>query len=509
MNRVYKKKLLNAALIVGVMSTSTVLSFVFRALQFHESNIIMTYLIGVLMVAYFIEGYASSTIASVMGVLLFNYFFTEPYYSLTAYRQDYPITFVFMFIAGTLTSTLTIKVKQEARISYQRERRTYLLFHMSQRLLRANSEESIANVVGEDVSTIMRIPIWIAFKKKESTPFLFYSEGRLQIEKKLPAHHISAIENIYKSHMSEVVPKRFFDDETIYYVPIIGQYECLGIIGFVLKEATPILQEQKDLGIAIASQMTMAIERERLFEEKRVSTLKIESEQLKSNLLRAISHDLRTPLTGILGAIGTLVENGHLLEDVQKNLLLNNAYSDTQWLIHSVENILSMTQLEEGNVVLHKKSEFIEEIIEEVLRRSEKMTEAHRLVVDMPNELISAEIDGRLIERVLLNLIDNAVKFSPEDSVIELKVEVKVKESILLLKVIDNGVGISKEAFDKLFHRFYTTTEASDRGRRGIGLGLEICKAIIEAHGGGIRAFNNASGGATFEVSLPMRRENR
>lgn len=496
--------LVNTVMIIVIFTGITLLSLALKRLGVGEVNIIMTYLIGVLLASYFVEGFVGSTVASIMAVMLFNFFFTEPIFTFTAHRADYPITFSFMFIAGAITSAMTIRMKAVAKVAYLRERRTFLLYQLSQRLLKLGSAEEIFDSVGRDVSGIMHVQLWmIPISEGECHPKL-YQEGQDHPKATLPAHHMLSLRKLAQKPQPDLVQKKFYDDRTLYYVPIVVRSENYGFIGFELQDTKALNAEYKDTCKAIASQMALAIERNKFFKEKQESSLQVESEQLKSNLLRAISHDLRTPLTSIMGSIGMLSENGASLDDLQKKKLLDNAFDEAQWLYHSVENILSMTQIEEGTITLKKKNEFIEEIIEEVIRRTDKLLLHHQLEVDIPEELLSIYVDGQLIRQVLINLIDNAVKYTPYGSTIGLVV--KSAQQHVVMTVQDNGPGIPKASMDKLFTRFFTSVESSDRGRRGIGLGLEICKAIIEAHEGTIRAYNNELGGASFEIVLPLRR---
>lgn len=506
-NKPLLKFLFDMSVILCLLTAATLISFVLRDLKIHESNIIMTYLLSVLLVSYFIEGYTSSFVAAVLGVLTFNYFFTEPYYSLATYRSDYPVTFVVMFAAATLTSTLTIKVKHEAKISSQREKRAYLLYHVSQRLLYGTKEAQIGAVIGEDVSEIMNIKTVIAYCNEEGeiSEYHGYENGRVMNRFwELSSHQRATMTEVAKKQMNKTTEKQFYDDENMFYVPVVGQSGSLGVIGFGLFDGEILSEEKRELCVIIASLMAMAIERERLNEEKRKVAIQIESEQLRGNLLRAISHDLRTPLTGILGATGTLIENRDILTDEQKSELLNNTYDETKWLIHTVENILSLTQLEEGKVKLKIKQEFMEEIMAEVVSRTAKQLTDHQVELSIPKELIMVDMDGQLIEHVLINLLDNASKYTPKGS--QVKLIVNYEADMVKVQVKDNGPGIPNKAISKLFNRFYTSGETRDYGRKGIGLGLEICKAIIEAHGGNISAYNNESGGATFEFCIPIRR---
>lgn len=232
------------------------------------------------------------------------------------------------------------------------------------------------------------------------------------------------------------------------------------------------------------------------------ANLEAERERLRGNLLRSISHDLRTPLTSILGSSSTILENDDVIDKETRVELLKNIYEDTSWLTHSVENILSMTRIDEGKLDIEKRPEVVDEIIAESILRVKKFANSRDIKTNIPDEIIIVHVDVLLIEQVLVNLIDNAIRHTPKNSKIELTV--KKESNQVLFEVADNGKGIPNEDIGNIFNRFYTKNKSRNLERRGIGLGLEICKSIVEAHGGEIVAFNNPSGGATFRFSIPM-----
>lgn len=488
--------------LVFVLGTSTLLSLAFRQLGLHEVNFALTYIVGVIVFAYLTEGLASSIIASAVAVLLFDYFFIDPYGSLWFKNSDSLVTFTLIFIAAVLSSSLTVKAKREAYTSKMHAKRFQLQYQLSQKLLKMKSIDDLAKQVGEGISSSLGLSLWIVLYKNDQLKQLYFENGKLQAGKILAAHHISEIKSVIDSPKTSLVPKRFYDDQDVYYVPVQGTSECFGVIGLVGDQES-IGQEHEELTLVITNLMAVAIERERFADEKRRAAILVESEQFRANLLRAISHDLRTPLTSINGVISYIYENMDLLTVEQQKQLLKNASDDAHWLIHTVENILSLTKLEEGHFVIKTKPEYVEELLEEAIRRTEKRCQYHKVNVLLPKEPVCIYAEARLIEQVFINIIDNAVKYTPEGSKIDIVVDVKI--DTIRIRFEDNGPGIPAKDFGKLFNRFYTTAETSDRDRRGIGLGLDICKSIIESHQGQISVYNNQKGGATFEIILPIR----
>lgn len=489
--------------ILLVLCGATLFAEAFKFLGFHESNIIMLYLLGVLIVAYVLEGFFYGILASLLGVLTFNFFFTEPYYSLLAYRPDYPVTFAMMLFASVLMSTLTNKVKQEAKLSKIREKRAFVLYKMSQGLLEAQSIPEICNVVGIEVSAVLKVIVQLNIRTELWSEEVIYENGIAIREGIFIAEGQRALINqVYKTKSATRYSKKYFDDYNFYYAPIQVQSEILGVFGISLKHNEIMYEEKLTLIEAMTYQIGLALERVIISDEKKRKQLEMERERFRANLLRAISHDLRTPLTGILGATSTLKDHSNQITEDQRKSLLEDIAQDTQWLIQSVENILSMTKFDEGKVTLNIKSELVDDLILEALNRFKNRDHRHQIHVNLPEELIAIYVDGNLIEQVIVNLIDNAIKYTPENSQIIIDVKPQVGQVFFL--VSDEGKGIDESHIPLLFNRFFRAEFNSDKGKNGIGLGLEICKSIVEAHGGQIRAFNNSNGGATFEFSLPV-----
>lgn len=496
----------NFAVTLLITTLATLLSLLFRQMGLFESNVIMAYILGVLLVAKLTDGFSYGILASILGVLTFNFFFTEPYYSLLAYRVDYPVTFIIMLITAILTSTLTTKAKQEANQSLQREKRSKTLYQFSQSLLKARGMDQIVEVGVEDIAQLFNRSVTIATIQPsgglgEPYIYAFNEEERADIHSSF--REIQALSEIFKQSNPIGKSTKVFADSSTYYLPIQGQSGNLGIVGVTCSDNRLLSDEQKILLEMVTTQIALAMDRERLSEKQQKSTIEVESERMRGNLLRAMSHDLRTPLTGILGATATILDHGDVLEEAVKRGLMQGVYEDASWLIHSVENILSMTRMDEGGIKIKKNMEAVEEVVAEAVSRLKKLSANHIIKINIPDELIMLPMDGMLIEQVLINLIDNAIKYTPFGTVIETKVEVEGER--VSFEVADNGQGIPEENLPLIFNRFYTTATMNNAGRQGTGLGLAICKSIIIAHNGEITAFNNSGGGATFRFVLPAR----
>ena len=251
--------------------------------------------------------------------------------------------------------------------------------------------------------------------------------------------------------------------------------------------------------------MAMALERQALSDEQRQILIEAEKEKMRSNLLRAISHDLRTPLTGILGASSTILENSSVIDKSAHDKLISNIKEDSQWLIRMVENLLSVTRINEGTMNVTKTQEAVEEIVAEAITRIRKRFPDRKITVKVPENLFMVPMDGTLIEQVLINLLENAIKHSPEDTVVE--VIVNKNGQFAVFEVIDYGEGIAEEELPYLFEGYLSNEKHSSDTARGMGVGLSICMSIIKAHRGKMEAVNKKAGGAIFRFMLPLEGE--
>jgi len=487
-----------------ILSLFTIISLILRKLGLHESNVIIVFILAVLFVSRSTDGYIYGIVAAITGVLLFNFFFTIPYYSFLVYRTDYPVTFIIMLIAAIITSTLTSRVKTQAKISFIRENSMRILYKISNSLLTAKNKDQIVEVCGDNLIDMFNRTIMVVIvdeKNNLQAPNVYMLNNQYQKDIFESEIESKAIEKCFRT--GKVV--EFEAEKSInsvgYYHPIKGQSKILGVIGIACLEKNILIENEKILLQSVSTQMALAIEREELYEKKRQINLETERERLRGNILRSISHDLRTPLTGILGSVSTISDNYDILDTDTKKELLKIIYEDTSWIIHSVENILSMTRIDEGKLEVKKDVEIVEEIISESISRVTRFSGSHNIKIELPEKVVILFVDGLLIEQVFINLIDNAIKYTQSDSII--KIKVTQKENEVIFEVSDNGKGIPEEDLSTIFDRFYTKTKGESLERRGIGLGLAICKSIIEAHGGYMEALNNSSGGATFIFSLP------
>jgi two-component system sensor histidine kinase KdpD len=266
---------------------------------------------------------------------------------------------------------------------------------------------------------------------------------------------------------------------------------------------TEKIDDQAELTIqAVATQMGITLDREQLYNQQEHIRLVMEKERLRATLLRSVAHDLRSPLTALSGAGNLLADNYDNLNEQERRKLAADISEEIIWLSDLVENILNMTRINESQLVLQKSEEVVDDVVSEAISHMNKFMKERKFTVSLPDDVIMVPMDGRLIVRVLINLLENAVRHTAGDA--EIRLDAAVRGSMLEVVVSDTGYGVDDRIKDSLFNQFVTFEKAVTDGRKGIGLGLTICKAIVEAHGGSIRAEANVPRGARFIFTLPM-----
>ena len=235
--------------------------------------------------------------------------------------------------------------------------------------------------------------------------------------------------------------------------------------------------------------------------ESAQAAMQIEKEQLRADLLRSISHDLRTPLTSISGNASNLLSNENEFSQETRMQIYGDIYDDSMWLIKLVENLLSVTRIEDGRMDLRMSAELMDEVIAEAMRHTDRNRDGRKIEVSSDEEFILGKMDARLIVQVVINLIDNAVKYTPEGA--QIRIHTGKKDGMVVVSVSDTGPGIPDEQKSKVFDMFYTGTNRAADGRRSLGLGLGLCRSIIRAHGGEIWVSDNKPQGAVFTFTLP------
>ncbi len=489
---------------LGMLIAATMFSFVLRRLSIGDQNVIMAYILSILVISRVTGGYAYGIVASVISVLLFNFFFTEPYYTFNAIQAGYPITFLIMLLAALITSTLTVRIKTQARLAVQREHRTEVLYEINKKLLATRGLDNIVALANEYIVKLFDRSVIFFTRNPEKGE----DGSARQAPEDVDASFLNSDDEKAVAHWVFLNQKRAgAGTDTLmgagaFYMPVISQGKVLAVLGISCAKGTLGHNTRLFLRM-IGSQVAMALERQHLSDEQRNIIVEAEKEKMRSNLLRAIAHDLRTPLAGILGASSAIRENRKNLDENTREKLNADIQEEVQWLIRMVENLLSVTRINESASKVVKSPEAAEEVVAEAVSRIQKRFPQRNILVSVPEQLLEVPMDGTLIAQVLINLLENAIKHSPSDSPVE--VYLKKNGELAVFEVTDHGKGISDEDFPYLFTSYVPNKNKSPDSSRGMGIGLSICMTIIKAHNGKMEAQNRKEGGAMFRFTLPLK----
>jgi two-component system, OmpR family, sensor histidine kinase KdpD len=487
------KFLLAGAIMISAIGAALLI----HSLALGESNTIMMLLLGVLLSSVFC-GRLSGLAASVFAVLAFNFFFTEPRFTLVVDDSRYLVTFPIMLVVAFVTSELTTRLQRTAEIARERQERTERLYRNSNDLIVARSYQEICETSLESLERLLGAPVG-AWLKGEFLGPKQIDENTFQIG---DANFDDEVEReardwAYRSVRPGGCGGLSHTESRGFYLPLQLGEMCFGVLG-VWCGGTSLSTAKRVLLTAVSAQLALALDRERLSLAQEEARVAIERERVRANLLRSISHDFRTPLAAITGASSTLLADRKLVGE--KKLLLQDVYSDALWLSELVENVLSLTRLHSGDFVLEGKEEVVEDLVITAINRAEKTRNGRRIDISLPEELLVARVDAGLFEQLILNLVNNALDFSEDATPV--KVIVRTRGGQLELKVRDFGPGFSSDGLSKALDLFYTEKARND-SRRGLGLGLAISRTIVEAHGGRIQLENHPEGGAVATVTIP------
>ena len=482
------------AISFGVIIVASLIGLFFAHLGFSEANIITLYILGVLITSIITSSKTAWGFSSVASVLIFNFLFTKPRFSLMAYGDGYPITFAIMFVASLITGSLASKMHNQTKQSSQAAYRTKILFDANRLLQRASNDEEVLRITAEQLKKLLNREIVVFKRDKDGLQTLVYGlEDSFQIEE----IELKTASNILVNLSSDYNNAQSRCD----YYPMKTQLRTYGVVA-VYKSEKEIDSFENSIVLSLVGECALALENLFNAKEKELAAVLAENEQLRANLLRAISHDLRTPLTAISGNASNLISNAASFDEQTKLSIYNDIYHDSMWLINLVENLLSITRLEEGRMNLNFTTELVDEVVAEAIKHVHQRERGQKITVVHKDELLLAKMDTRLIIQVIINILDNAMKYTPTDSLVTVITEKQNDKAVI--SIADNGAGIPDKLKERVFDMFYTGAKKLADSRRSIGLGLALCKSIISVHNGEIFVKDNVPSGAIFTFTLPI-----
>ncbi|TAH37308.1 MAG: sensor histidine kinase KdpD [Planctomycetota bacterium] len=487
--------LLQYALALGTVAAATGASWLLLP-YVDLADHAMLYLLAILLVA----GRCSrgpTLLAIVASVAALDFFFVPPYLTFVVAEFRYVVTFVVLLITGLLVSTLTLRLRRHAAGARQRERRTAALYAMSRDLTSRSEPEAVGRSAAARIRELLDLDVVIFLRGDAGLEALAGAESALA-----RSEHERAVARWVMEHGrpagngTETLPA-----SVGLYLPLRGGERVLGVLAAAvgLHERTPAPSDLQLLDTC-ASLLGVALERALLSAESEQARLAAETERTRSTLLSAVSHDLRTPLAAIAGAAGALQQAGPELDPEQRAELLATIHEEAERLSRLVSDLLELTRIESGAVQPRTEWCPLEEVIASALARLQGPLEGRPVQLALPEEVLLVPMDAALVEQVFVNLLENAVKYTPPGSPIE--VRARRTETAVEVEVSDRGPGLPPGEEERIFEKFYRP--GASWQIPGTGLGLTVCRAILRIHGGRIRAENRLGGGARFVVELPL-----
>ena len=495
-------------LTAGILAAATIVGWFFLQLGFANANIIMVYLLGVLLTSAFTSGYTCGVLSAFLSVILFNYFLTEPRLSLAAYGSKYPITLVVMFTAALLTSTLAAKLKAHAQLSARDAYRAKLLFDMNRQLQKAETPEEVYQMTATQIQKLMQRDVLICPAQGDTLldGIVYPVDGSSPHSISEDEQEPDVIHWVWQNRRRAGATTETFPKAKRLYFAICTWQQVYGVIGIQMEKQTQPDAFTSSILFSILGECALTLESLRNADEKEKAAVLAKNEQLRANLLRSISHDLRTPLTSISGNADTLLHCYDVLDDQTRKQIFSDIYDDAQWLIGLVENLLSITKIANGNVKLHLSDQVVDDIISEALRHIDRRSAEHHITMNCGEIPLLVRVDAGLIMQVLINLVNNAIKYTPAGSTIQ--ITAIQRGNVAEICVSDNGTGIPDELKERVFEMFFTGSNPTSDSRRSLGLGLSLCQAIVHAHHGKMTLKDNLPHGCIFSFTVALSEVN-
>jgi two-component system sensor histidine kinase KdpD len=479
---------------LGVLIATAIAWLMFP--YFGAANLIMMYLIAVVAVAIR-WGRGPSVLASVLSVAAFDFFFVPPYFSFAVSDVQYLLTFGVMLIVALVISNLAVRLQQQAELARYRERRTGVLYAMTRDLATHRGTGMLAHLGAKHLREVLDSQVAI---------FLADSDKRLRLQRgeelyfEFDPKEAGVAQWVFEHNERAGLGTDTLPGASALYLPLVGSAGSIGVVAVRPTESSRLLDpDQLHLLESLVNQVALAIERTRLSEEAQQAHVRVETERMRNAILSSVSHDLRTPLATITGAASSLVDEQGELDPAARHELARSIYREADRLDRLLKNLLDMMRIEAGAVQLSKEWHPVDEVVGAALARLEGRLHDHTVNTAFSADLPLVLVDGVLLEQVVINLVENAVKYAPPGSAIDMSASASDRE--VVVEVADRGPGIPVGEEARIFDKFYRGKFAREGG---VGLGLTICRGIVEAHGGRIWAENRRGGGAVFRFAIPL-----
>lgn len=486
----------NYFIALSVVALTTGLNFLLYPFL-STSNLIMVYLLGVTIVALLGE-VGPAFLASMLSVLAYDFFFIVPFYSVAVSDIEYFFTLLVMLLVSFIISHLTLRIQKQAESARFAERQTAALHTLSRQLASTRGIDKILDIGIHYIGDMFDCKVYALLPKGD----------RLVLHSKNKMDDLNAKEQGIAKWVYELGRIAGFGTDTLsfseaLYIPLVASQRTIGVLRIVLISKRLLTPEQMYLLEACANQIALALEVDKIQEKSKNKELKLESNRVKNEVLQSVSHDLHTPLVAVLGEVSTMIEMSDELTPKQIKKMGEKIYFELEQHNRLINNLLQMTYLEEGSVKLQKQPVSLQNLITLVIKTSSIKLGNRKINVNVEKNIPLVSIDSVLLQEVLINLLDNAVKFSAPDT--DINIIASLENNQVVISIEDAGPGIVPDEINNLFEKYYRGRKIASE--RGLGLGLAICRAIVNAHGGKIWAENRKDRGAAFKFKLPLKDE--
>ncbi|MBQ3393948.1 MAG: DUF4118 domain-containing protein [Oscillospiraceae bacterium] len=480
---------------LGALIVATLLGYLFDMLHFSDSTIMMVYLLCVLFVSIMTSDRYMGSFSAIIGAVLFNFLFTDPKLSLRAYADGYPITIGVMLFTAIMVSNLTVRLNNITRHSEAVAKQSQLILTTERLLADAKSENEVWNTAYMQLKKLLNCDLFLVALPAEGKDSYYGDiDGRTVSEDGMK--RTAEIQRQLSDGSTQIEKDGFV------YIPARASDSILGVAA--ISTARQILPFENEIVTSILGASALTIRNSRLDRERERAMLMAEKEKTRADMLRLISHDLRTPLTGISGNSYNLIHSSAEMDPADLSRTYQDIYDDAVWLREVMENILSMTRIGDTESAPNMNYEDLGDVIRDSLRHRDRHISEHEVSLALPDEAVPVYMDASLVSQLVLNLVNNAIKYTPKGSRIDLRI--RQDDDDVILEVADNGPGIAEEEKDKIFEMFYTKGAPTGDSGRSMGLGLALCRTIAGMHGGELTVHDNEPQGALFRVRFPKRK---
>lgn len=493
-----KKRLKNIIFSFCILCSTLLICEALYRHDFGNQNINIVMSLAIFIITAVTEGYIYGLLSAVIGVFAYDFLITAPRYGFS-FTVEYPITLIILLLVVFTSSTITARIKAQAANARQKHQQAELLYSINRKLLSTRDLDTIVRYSMEYLKNELAhsIAFFLDIEPKgEWKPYFRDAKEDVGIE------HFTKEEVFSLVRLAADQQEALEDRDYGYFLPIVTQNITYGVFAFSFGEKD-LNKKQKMFLELIADQTAQALRMYRLMADQQEVKVMMEAEKVKNSFLRSISHDLRTPLTGIIGASSTLLEEGDKIPDEVQTKLIEGIHTDSQWLLNMIENILSVTKFMKNDMVIDKSEEIVEEVIEKAVLTFRKRFPNAKITIDQPEKVILLPMDIILISQVLINLLENTQRHAGGQRS-DVVIEVKEWEDFVGFVITDTGPGINPKLLPMLFNFTVASESPYKDSMRDLGIGLSICKTIIRAHGGEIYASNRPEGGAQFTFTIPL-----